>query len=313
MAETDCLISFIVVNYQTSHLVRRLLASLQDVTIPHEIIVVDNASPNSDWQDLQNFPITLIRSDTNLGYGLGCNFGAQHAHGEFLCILNPDIIVPEGAVEKWLAMAQGLLGQHRPVGIVAPRLTYENGVEQLSAYRFPSMWSYWPAHSVFAGAVKYARKRLGFGSPAASGSLRSVDWVMGSAMLIPRQAWHCVGGFSSRYFFYAEDTDLCWRMRRAGFEVFYAPEVTLIHTQGESAPEKRAETCKRLFSGLKVFLEDNYSPAMRKRVEYCVIADMALRIFLLSPALLWRRDDPLLQARLSGYRQVLRMYWRDLH
>ncbi|MCX7964946.1 MAG: glycosyltransferase family 2 protein [Candidatus Sumerlaea chitinivorans] len=312
MAEADCLISFIIVNYQTSHLVRRLHASLQNVTIPHEIIVVDNASPNSDWQDLQDLPIALIRSDTNLGYGLGCNLGAQQARGEFLCILNPDIIIPEREVEKWVAIARGLLAQQRPVGIVAPRLTYENGVEQLSAYRFPTMWSYWPAHSIFAGAIKYARKRLGFGSRTAHSSLKSVDWVMGSAMLIPRAAWDCVGGFSSRYFFYAEDTDLCWRMRRAGFEVFYAPEVTLIHTQGESAPEKRAEACKRLFSGLKVFLVDNYSPAMRKRVEYCVIADMVLRILLLSPALLWRRDDPLVQARLHGYRDVLQMYWKDL-
>lgn len=325
------LVAIVIVNYETSAMVRRCVESLARQTQPHTVVIVDNPSPARDADNLTDLvtadgerspstsTVSLIRAPENLGYGRGCNLGLAGASAPYLCILNPDTALPPGALQAWLeAMreAEASSAGKPPVGLLAPRLLNDNGTPQRSTYQFQNALNYWLYHSLFAGILKTLRKRVGHpGSgptnrerDASGHSCHEVDWVMGAAMLLPREAWERIGGFSEDYFLYAEDTDLCWRLRQAGYRVLFAPTVSINHTQGEPSPERRGQNLVRLFRGLHTFIHLNYGFWKRNGVRLAVITDMLIRIALYAPLSLLRPGHTLTRTRLQGSLEVLRMY-----
>jgi N-acetylglucosaminyl-diphospho-decaprenol L-rhamnosyltransferase len=316
------LVSVVIVNYETSEYVRRCVPSLRAQDEPCELLIVDNPSLAEDWRNVQLEGTRLIRNATNVGYGLACNTGAAAASPEsgFICILNPDTIVPAGALAQWVNRHNELLPAG---GLLAPCLLNENGRVQRSAYKFPGLITYWVNHSIFAGVLKEWRKgkkptkETRNDVSAASGGERdghpegnwqAVDWVMGAAMLVDRQTWQQLGGFSDRYFLYAEDMDLCYRLRQHGKRVIYDPTVCIVHTQGEPPPELRHIGLVRLFAGLKIFLSVHYGRAQLAAVSSSVILDMLVRIILFSAVRIFRPRDLLLRNRLRGAIVVLKLF-----
>ena len=305
-------VSVVIVNYETSAMVRRCVESLAVQEIPHEIVVVDNPSPAADARNLEDLHVRIVRNAENLGYGRGCNEGVAVCSGSLICILNPDTIVPRGALAAWVASLRACEAAGRRVGLLAPRLVNENGTVQRSTYRFVNPLNYWLYHSLLAGLLKRTRKTFRLPDTASSDGVRRTDWVMGAALLLPRAAWDAVGGFSDKYFLYSEDTDLCRRLWLAGWEVLFDPAVTLIHTQGESSPDSRDRAVMRFFSGLAVFLCTHYGPVRRRAVEATVVLDMLLRLLLLLPVVAVRPSALIMRNRLRGYWGVLKLYVRLL-
>ena len=300
-------ISVIIVSYGSSDHVRKAVEALSTQRgLSFEIIVVDNASPANDAGNLTELPITLVRSEQNLGYGLGNNLGAEHARGKFLCVLNPDVIPSPDFLAQWIAAAQTISITGEKLGCLAPRLTMPNGNPQKSVYQFMTPFNYWAQHSIAAGALKWMRKRWRASATQATSTPHPVDWVMGAAMCFPRKAFESVGGFSSDYFLYAEDMDICRRLRDAGFSTWYTPQVTLPHGLGESSPEPRDVSVERLYRGLLMFLHQHYSSGRSLAVRACMAADMVLRLILIvGPAAVLRKEKDF--QRLKGYRRVLLM------
>lgn len=307
MAEQNPLVSVVIVNYETSDMVKRCVDSLAGQGVPLEIIVVDNPSPANDVANLEGLPITIVRSANNVGYGRGCNAGAEKARGDFICILNPDTALPPGALSKWLEVFNRENRSGRKPGIVAPLLLNDNGTPQRSAYEFLNPINYWLYHSLLAGGLKKLRKAIRMESETST-SISRPGWVMGAAYLIPRQAWDAVGGFGDNYFLYGEDTDLCWRVKDAGYDVLYAPEVSITHTQGEPSPERRGLGALRLFTGIRIFLHQHYPWWKRWPVEACIVADMLMRIVIFLPLTALSGGKTLYKSRLWGYWQVLKLY-----
>lgn len=325
-------VAVVIVNYETSDMVRRCLRSLADQELPHRVVVVDNPSPKNDGANLQEFDqaageageekkrhqVRLVRAPENVGYGLGCNLGLEGSDAPYVCILNPDTQLPPGSLQAWVAAMQQEEKAGRKVGLLAPALLNENGTVQRSTYQFQTALNYWAYHSLFAGVAKTVRKRLPARPtrPTSSGQIdrgavvpaQNVDWVMGAALLLPREAWEEVGGFSPAYFLYAEDTDLCWRLHKSGWEVLYQPEIAIIHTQGEPSPERRGQSLVRLFRGLQIFTCRNYGFWKRIGVCVAVIADMLIRISLYAPLRLLRPGHTMTRSRLEGSVAVLKMF-----
>jgi GT2 family glycosyltransferase len=305
-------VSIIIVNYETSGMVRRCVKSLAEEPVSHEIIVVDNPSPADDARNLEGLPVRVVRNAVNLGYGLGCNAGAAVARGRLICVLNPDTVIPKGALGSWVASLDACLASNPRTGLLAPRLVNENGTVQRSTYQFVNAANYWLYHSILAGILKRLRKTFRLPDAPDGRGVRRSDWVMGAAMLLPRAAWQAVGGFSDRYFLYSEDADLCRRLWDAGWEVLFDPGVTLIHTQGEASAETRDRAVQRFFKGLSMFLHTHYGPVRRRSVEVAVILDMLLRVAVLLPIVALRPSVLIMRKRLRGYVAVLRMYLRSL-
>jgi len=301
-------VSVVIVNYETSEMVKRCVESLRRQTIDHEVIVVNNPSPAGDAANLDGLGVRVIRNATNVGYGMGCNTGAAEARGELICVINPDTALPDGALGSWVGILEKEQAEGRRIGLLAPRLLNDNGSVQRSTYQFVNPFNYWLYHSIAAGALKTLRKTFRLPSAETRTGVHRVDWVMGAALLVPREAWNDVGGFGDNYFLYAEDADLCWRLHKAGWDVCYAGDVSIVHTQGDPPPERRAQRIASLFNGINTFITQHYPAHRRIAVRACVIMDMLARIALYTPICLMRRKDKMSKSRLDGAQRVLRQY-----
>jgi hypothetical protein len=300
-------VSVIIVNYETSDMVRRCLASIRRQSVPLEVIVVDNPSALGDARNLSGLGVTLVRNERNVGYGMGVNAGAAVAAGDVVCVLNPDTVLADAALAQWVDTldAEARRGQ---LGCLAPQLVNDNGTPLRSVYGFVNPANYWLHHSLLAGLLKWIAKRFGIGRRLAAGPARDVGWAMGAAMMFPRRAWDAVGGFSPDYFLYAEDIDICWRLHKAGFMVRFAPEVCVTHSQGDPGAASRDVAAVRLFTGLRTFIGLHYRTVPRLTVRACVIADMLGRIALFGLPAAANLGGGIFRSRVRGYFKVLALY-----
>ncbi len=203
---------------------------------PVELVVVDNGSRDGSVDELlAAFPdVLVIRAPGNVGYARGANLGTAVTKAPIIAVLNPDTVVEAGAAG---AMLDRLAGEPR-LAACGPRLRNLDGTDYPSARTFPSvpiaighglLGLWWPTNPF---TVKYRQLDADPSVP------RLVDWVSGAALWLRRSALDEVGGWDERYFMYLEDTDLCWRLRRAGWEVAYEPTAVVVHAQGVSASRR---------------------------------------------------------------------------
>ena len=232
-------VAIIVVNFNTGEETIACVASaLHDLgAVPADTIVVDNASADGSVALLRaDSAITLIANETNRGFGAAINQAVKLTRAPLLWILNPDCRVLPGAFR---ALAE-TLERHSECAIAAPQLLNADGSVQASARGEPGAWTgLFGRHGLltkFFPNAAAARKNLPAADLVASGvESAAVDWVMGAAMLVDRDAFDRVGRFDERYFLYWEDADLCRRLRNAGFTTRYVPRARVRHPGGTSA------------------------------------------------------------------------------
>ncbi len=228
-------VSAVVVNYNAGAALARCVESLYDNGVG-EVVVVDNASVDASLESLRTPPgaggaPTVVCSPANLGYGAGANLGAASASGKYLLVSNPDLVVAPGAVE---ALAQ-LLDERPEVAAAGPMLRDTDGTVYPSGRDFPSL-SEALGHGfvgLFWGGNPWTLRYRRIGAAQHRG--RRCDWISGAFLLLRRDAFDSVGGFDEAYFMYLEDVDLCWRLRRAGWEIYYEPAAEITHEQGRSS------------------------------------------------------------------------------
>ena len=233
-------LSIIIVNYNTGSVLKQCLNSLYQYRTPDsEIIVVDNASTDNSGEMVKmHFPdIILVESSENLGFAKANNLGSAKAQGDFLVFLNPDVILTEASFEKML----GFLESHSDVGLIGPRLIYENGDFQISTGLFPKILSEFKM-SRLARKVKNRTFREKLASQFET--YKEVNWVTGACIMLRRTLFEQVSGFDDKLFMFFEDADLCKRIYEAGLRVVYFPETEIIHQRGltyRKQPQRIAE------------------------------------------------------------------------
>jgi N-acetylglucosaminyl-diphospho-decaprenol L-rhamnosyltransferase len=196
----------------------------------HETIVVDVGSSDGTPELLrERFPEVRVLERENRGLAAGWNAGIAEAPGRYLLLLNADAWAVGGAVERLVAFADA----HPRAAVVGPRLSNVDGTLQRSARGFPTLWR-------LATEYLFLRK-LAPGTDALNGfyaggfdhaSPREVDWVMGAALLVRREAVEEVGPADEEFFLFSEETDWCYRFRQAGWEVWFTPEAEFVHVGG---------------------------------------------------------------------------------
>jgi len=233
-------LSIIILNYKARGLLKECLKGIKMVQpkLDYEIIVVDNASGDGTPAMMaENFPeIKFIASDKNLGYAKGNNLGAREAKGRYVMIMNPDIIVFSGVLEKLVEF----LDSQQDVGIVGPKLLNPDKSLQYSCYRFPNFWE--PIYRrTPVGKLSFAKKKMDlyFMKDFDHNSTREVDWLLGGCLLIRRKSLDDVGLLDERYFAYFDDVDLCRSMWEKKWKVVYYPEVSVIHFHRRESAEGR--------------------------------------------------------------------------
>ena len=192
------------------------------------MIVVDNDSRDGSADMVtREFPdVRLLRSLTNEGYGRALNRGVLEAHGELLMFLNPDMEVARGSLDALI----GFVVAHPNVGVVGPRLLLPDGQPQPSARRFLS------STLLLVEALRLhlllpvrLRSRWLLGTYFAQDTERRVPWVSGACHVVPREVWRRVGPLTEETFCGFDDYDYCYRVSRAGYEVWLSPSATMTH------------------------------------------------------------------------------------
>ena len=213
--------SFIIVNYQSDKYLAKCISSIKEkgLGVDHEIIVVNNNPANLEVELLGE--IKLINKGKNVGYGAGCNAGAKLAQGEILCFLNPDTEIISENISDIIKK----FNENKNIGAIGPKLLMEDGKTQ-----------WWCAGKDF-NLWQLFKNNLGIiDSKKIWESEKEIltDWVSGAALFVQKEIFDKIGGFDENYFMYAEDMDLCRRIRNAGYKVLYCPEFVVLHRGGKS-------------------------------------------------------------------------------
>lgn len=272
------LVSIIIVNWNSYKELCACLSSLDANVrgVPYEVIVIDNNSSERDIDDLtQLWPhITLIKSSENLGFGKANNSAVARSRGSILTFLNPDTVVPPGSLER---LCEYLL-THSRAGIVGPKLTGTDGnIQRDCARRRPTLRS-----TVFniMGITSL------FGHPYwASEYLadymrdQSAEFISGGCLVIRKDVFQEVGGFSAPYFMYGEDADLCFKCRKRGYRNRYLASAEVVHRGGaSSAKTKNAKIFEHWhFKSRREFFKNHGRPAFLLLNIFYIIGS-ALRV-----------------------------------
>ncbi len=248
-------VAVIVVTYKSAALTVECLESLiperTTTGIDLRAIVVDNASGDAPhvahaiatrgWQSW----VTLIIAPKNGGFAYGNNLGFAHACREvcpdYFHLLNPDARVTTGAIG---ALTE-FLENHPTAGIAGSSFENGDGTDWPIAFRFPSVMSEIDSGLRF-GFVSQLLKRWSV-ARVMTRQVAEIDWGAGASMMIRREVIETIGGLDENYFLYFEETEFCWRAKKAGFSVWYVPESRVIHIAGQSTKvTERAAAPKRL-------------------------------------------------------------------
>lgn len=232
-------VSIICVNWNSLRVLRNCLTSIYAATrsVAFEIIIVDNASPEGGVDILQKeFPeVKIVRSEKNLGFAGANNLGFRYSSGANLLFLNPDTELVSPAIEILLRYVYRL----PDAGVLGCKLLNSDLSLQTSCIqRFPTILNQmldveflrmrWP-HSRFWGIAPLL---------ADADEAAKVEVISGACMLISREVFEKVGMFNTEYFMYGEDLELCYEVKRLGFDNYYVNGATVIH-HGQKSSSKQ--------------------------------------------------------------------------
>jgi GT2 family glycosyltransferase len=236
-----------------------------------EVIVSDNGSTDGSVPFIrQNFPtVKIVENGANLGFAAGNNAGIKVAQGEYILILNPDTIIHEGALSKWLAFAD----RHPKAGAFGCRVLNPDGSFQNPARPLPAVSGF----LVAALCLRWLGRLLPFIEsdvyPGWDGrEEREIGFQSGCCILFRAELLKRLGGFDERFFYHAEESDLCYRIWKSGASILYYPGAEITHLGGQSVGRFPIRFALETFrSGYRYFYKhDGIKGAKRMRRVYLI-------------------------------------------
>jgi GT2 family glycosyltransferase len=232
-------LSIIIVNWNSCHFLRKCLWSIREQRsgIVCEVIVVDNASFDGSGPLVEaEFPeVRFVQSNTNLGFAKANNLGFASSTSRNLLFLNPDTQILGTALAALVTFADS----HPDLAIAGPRLLNTDLTLQLESVKaFPSLLN--QILDVHVLKIRFPRLSLWGMQPLFDSSRRpaTVDVVSGACLLIKREVFEDVGQFSTQYFMYSEDVDLCFKVMQSGWRTYVVPDAQVIHHGGQSSASR---------------------------------------------------------------------------
>lgn len=245
-------ISILIVNWNARDLLRECLRSVYDQSCHAtcEVIVVDNASTDRTCECISEefSQVRIIQSTQNLGFARGNNLGASHANGDYLLLLNPDTVVREDSIQSLWDCAQ----THPEAGAVGGVCELPDGSIDPGCRQFEPDMTQRCLDLFGCAATKAAHLDR---SIAFEGS---VPILSGAYMMVRMGVWREMGGLDETFTLYAEETDFCYRIRKAGYDVCMTGKSRILHKVGSGNPNDplRKLNCTR---GLMHFYRKHFT------------------------------------------------------
>lgn len=221
-------ISVIIVSWNVAQSLRRCLESVFASQYPRlEVFVIDNASSDDSAKVAKSFrQVKFIQNTKNLGFPKAVNIGLRQSRGDYLVVLNPDTRLPKGFFPAGVEFFQS----YPQAWLMGPRLTDPDGTPQGSVFPEPSIIStireFWLGHKGLTS--KYI--------PITNNSQPiTVFAVSGSCLFSPRSTLDKIGLLTEEVFMYYEDLDYCRRIHKLGGQVYFNPQIAIVHEHGHSS------------------------------------------------------------------------------
>ena len=273
-----------IVNFNAGKLILECLESLYKNTkgLSFEVIVSDNGSTDGSLEKLEKkFPqVKVVRNNANLGFGGGMNQGIKRNQGRYFLALNPDTQLFPGTLKKMVEF----MDKNPKVGLLGPQIyTFKNELQE-SAYQFPTVRQAFKGSYFLYPGFDYSRAG-------------QTDWLEGSCLMIRKEA---LRPFDDNYLLYFEETDLCYQLKKEGWQVTYFPGARILHHVGEGG-SKNIDKEKTRYRSLKYFFNKNYGVLPTAFNKLIGLTEFLLWTTAMSPKMLQGRKD--VKDRFARYRE----------
>jgi N-acetylglucosaminyl-diphospho-decaprenol L-rhamnosyltransferase len=248
-------LSIVIVSWNTRDLLDNCLTSVF-ADFPEnemEVWVVDNASTDGSSEMVKHsFPgVNLIENRRNIGFAQANNQAIRQSKSQYILLLNPDTKILPGALRKMLQYMQA----SPRVGASGPKILNPDRTLQTSSYPIPTLsrefWRLMHLDKIWPYGV-YDMSRW------APKKNRKVDILLGACLLMRKEALDDVGVLSEDYFMYTEEVDICYRLGRKRWEIYWLPEAEIIHYGGQSTSQVSREMFIHLYQSKILFFKKHY-------------------------------------------------------
>ena len=278
--DTKIDLSICIVSWNTADKLAECLRSIyeHDERLRIEVIVFDNASSDGSPERVRSdFPqVNLIVGSANLGFGRGNNITISKCRGKYILLLNPDMVVIEPCFKKMIYF----LEDNPSAGLVGCKLVNIYDIAQQSYFHFfPTPISELAWGSMVENIYRYFHSSLEVVDPI------KVAWLVGGCMLFRADVLRELGGFDEDFFMYGEDLDLCYRLKKNGFEIYYLPGIKLLHYHGASSKRQAKSYFSAVMQRESVykFMIKHYGIFKGLSFRAVWVLSSFLRVLLLAP------------------------------
>ncbi|GIM45657.1 glycosyl transferase [Collibacillus ludicampi] len=275
-------LSIIIVSYNTKDLLIQTLDSVfrysEGVSI--EVIVVDNASIDGSPSAVESlYPeVRLIRNSTNYGFAYANNQAIREASGRYILLLNSDTIVSEDTFRTMVHF----MDSHPRIGASGCKVIKPDGNLDLACRRsFPtplnSLYQALKLSKLFPKSRRFASYNLTY---LDEDETYPVDCLVGAFMMVRREAIEQVGLLDERFFMYGEDIDWCYRIKQAGWEIWYYPKTTIIHYKGASSRKKKVRIIYEFHRAMYLYYKKHHAGSKFFLFNWLIYSGIAIRYLL---------------------------------
>jgi N-acetylglucosaminyl-diphospho-decaprenol L-rhamnosyltransferase len=264
-------LAVVVVTYNALPYLERTLESVAG----QETVVVDHGSTDGTLDVVrERFPQARLVEQANLGLAAGWNRGVRETSAPYVLVLNSDAWLVDAAAERLVAFAE----QRERAGFVAPRLRNPDGTLQRSVRAFPTSWRLATEYFFLRKLAPRSRFLNGFyGGGFDHDEVRQVDFAKAAAFLLRREAFDDIGPFDEEFFLFSEETDWCYRLHEAGWEVLFYPGAEAVHVGGASWRRESPTLFREQVRGHLRFLAKHRGPRAAARARRVLLAGLRLR------------------------------------
>lgn len=272
-------LSILIINYRNSATLADCLDSIFATThdLEFEVIVVDNNSRDQGLKTVQEkFPqVRYLNNNANKGFAKANNQATAISTGETLLFLNPDTRLTENA-------AQGMIAQLKAdsqTGALGPKVLNNDGSLQYSCRTFPTVWTgLFNRYSLLSRLFPNNRYTSHYlMKDFDHEEIRTVDWVSGCCMMVPKSIFEEIGGFDENHFLFNEDVDLCLTLKHHGYNTLYFPHAKVFHEITTSNNKVPQRIILKRHLGMSHYIEKHFigNPIL----GFCIHAMIAVRYF----------------------------------
>lgn len=232
MKSGDGRVSVVIVDYKAKEFLEKLIRSINRYSsCIEEIVVVDNNPRPLDLDMRERIRTIVIRPGGNVGFTRGNNMGFSQTNENFVLFLNPDMLF----LNDVAGILLGKLKDDKQIGVVGPKFENEDGSHQVSTRCFPTIRFAISRFIPYGRLLFKKEQKRYYDTSGSQGEERFVDTISTGAFMIRRDVFSRLKGFDENTFMYAEDAELCKRIRDMGLRVLYYPEARLLHYGGQSS------------------------------------------------------------------------------